>query len=172
VGKGSRFTVTLPWEENEAPHNGAPLPCGEVVAEPGIETSLPEAPLILVVDDSPATVEVMLGYFKNSDYRVTVASTGEEAVALTRSCLPSLILMDIQMPGIDGLVAIRRIRRLPGPASRVPIIALTALAMQGDRERCLAAGADEYLSKPVSMTELKIRIRNLLVSTTERKSHD
>jgi signal transduction histidine kinase/ActR/RegA family two-component response regulator len=171
VGKGSRFTVTLPWEENETPQNGASLPCGEVVTEPGIETSLPGAPLILVVDDSPATVEMMLGYLRNSDYRVTAVSSGEEAVALTRSCFPSLILMDIQMPGMDGLEAIRRIRRLPGPASRVPIIALTALAMQGDRERCLAAGADEYLSKPVSMTELKIRIHNLLVSISERKSH-
>jgi PAS domain S-box-containing protein len=172
VGKGSRFTVTLPWEENATNSNSvAPMP-GEVVTDIDSKVPLPEAPLILVVDDSPATVEMMQGYFRNSNYRVTAVASGKEAVSRARSGRPSLILMDIQMPGMDGLEAIRRIRRLSGPVARVPIIALTALAMQGDRERCLVAGADEYLSKPVSMTELKIQIRKLLGSTTERNSHD
>ena len=74
---------------------------------------------------------------------------------------PRLILMDIQMPGINGLEVIRRLRKMPA-FKAVPIIALTALAMVGDREDCLAAGADEYLSKPFSLKALSNLIESLL----------
>ena len=162
-GRGSRFTVTLPWEgygsggSATLPSSGERSPAPEVAALPSDE------PLILVVDDSPATVEMMREYLRGCNYRVTDDTGGEEAVALARIGFPALILMDIQMPGMDGLEAIRLIRRLPGSVADVPIIALTALAMQGDRERCLSAGADEYLSKPARMAELNIQIRKLLV---------
>ena len=76
---------------------------------------------------------------------------------------PDLILMDIQMPGMDGLEAAQEIRRNPNLTS-VPIVALTALAMNEDRDRCLAAGANEYLSKPVKMKQLATLIQQLLAT--------
>ena len=86
-------------------------------------------------------------------YRVIIARNGEEAIAQTNQCHPDLILMDIQMPDMDGLEATSRIRA-QDEFTDIPIIALTALAMPGDRERCIQAGATEYLSKPVSMKQL------------------
>ena len=86
-------------------------------------------------------------------YQVLTAANGREAIELTHEKQPDLILMDIQMPEMDGLAAIQHLRADPNLAQR-PIIALTALTMPGDRERCLAAGADVYLSKPVSLKEL------------------
>ncbi len=91
---------------------------------------------------------------------MVVARNGEEAIQRVLDDRPDLVLMDIQMPGLDGLEAIRRIRALGRDEAgsedwaRVPIIALTALAMPGDQERCLAAGANDYLSKPVDLKEL------------------
>lgn len=77
--------------------------------------------------------------------------------------VPDLILMDIQMPEMDGLEAIRQIRQMSNPAlGHIPIIALTALAMKGDRDRCIAAGANQYMSKPVKLRELVTQIQILL----------
>ncbi len=168
VGGGSRFTVTLPWEKGS--HDRSTLPASP--SEAVTLTPLSDAPLILVVDDSSATIEMMQQYLTHSTYRVIVASGGAEGVAAAQNDSPALILMDIQMPGMDGLEAISRIRSLPGNRGTVPIIALTALAMRGDRERCLAAGADDYLSKPVSMKNLNIRIRNLLAEVGERSKNE
>jgi CheY-like chemotaxis protein len=89
------------------------------------------------------------------------ARDGWEAFTHTREHQPNLIVMDIQMPDMDGLEAIRHIRSDPHSTS-IPIIALTALAMPGDREKCLAAGADEYLSKPVSLRKLSDILKKLL----------
>jgi CheY-like chemotaxis protein len=94
-------------------------------------------------------------------FQVQVVRDGSEAVAFSRAASPSLILMDIQMPGMDGLEAIRRIRAYSDTSS-IPIVALTALAMAGDRELCLEAGADDYLSKPVPLKSLKKTIRKHL----------
>jgi CheY-like chemotaxis protein len=86
---------------------------------------------------------------------VVVARDGAEAIQRAREERPDVILMDIQMPGMDGLEATRRLRAEAAQrVATVPIIALTALAMPGDRERCLAAGVNEYLSKPVSLKGL------------------
>jgi CheY-like chemotaxis protein len=84
------------------------------------------------------------------------------AIALAKSQRPNLILMDIQMPRLDGLEAIRQIRLDPNLV-HIPIVALTALAMSGDRKRCLEAGANEYLSKPVKLKELSLAIEKLLL---------
>ena len=92
---------------------------------------------------------------------MSVAQNGHEAIARAGEALPDLILMDIQMPGMDGLEATRLLRQEARFAT-TPIIALTALAMPGDRERCLAAGASEYLAKPVNLEELVGLIKKLL----------
>ncbi len=91
------------------------------------------------------------------------ASDGAETVAAVKRLKPDIVLMDIQMPGMDGLEVIRRIRAQDDSSTAtLPIIAITALAMPGDRERCLAAGANEYLSKPVSLQEMFSIICKLL----------
>jgi CheY-like chemotaxis protein len=108
-----------------------------------------------LAEDHETNITVLSDYLHSRAYRVEVARNGFEAVEKTRSVHPDLILMDIQMPGMDGLDATRLIRSDPDPlTASTPIIALTALAMPGDRERCLAVGANDYLSKPVSVSQL------------------
>jgi len=108
---------------------------------------------ILVVEDEPANVEILKRLLTRKKHDVLVANTKEEAVATAAAEQPDLILMDISLPGIDGVEATSRLKARPdtGP---IPIIALTANAMRGDRERFLAAGCDDYLSKPISTAEL------------------
>jgi PAS domain S-box-containing protein len=150
-GVGSRFTVSLPWQ--------VPSGHGDVrkmQQEPPAANERPAAltpPAILLAEDNELNILTITGYLEAKGYRILVARNGAEAVARARESRPALILMDIQMPDMDGLEAIRRIRA-QNKAPSLPIIALTALAMPGDRERCLAAGADEYLSKPVSLKGL------------------
>jgi CheY-like chemotaxis protein len=106
-------------------------------------------------------ISTLSGYFVAKGERVLIARNGWEAFAQTREVRPDIIVMDIQMPEMDGLEAIRHIRSDQHGKS-IPIIALTALAMPGDREQCLAAGADEYLSKPVSLRKLSETIEHFL----------
>ena len=94
-----------------------------------------------------------------------VAQTGEEAIATAKSHQPNLILMDIQMPNVNGFDATRLLRADPRFAT-LPIIAVTAFAMSGDRERCLEAGMNEYFSKPVKLKALEQMIVQLLNSST------
>jgi CheY-like chemotaxis protein len=108
---------------------------------------------ILLAEDNEDTVVTVTDYLTFKSFRVLVARTGAECVQIATAQHPDLILMDIQMPEVDGLSAIRQLRDMPDLA-HIPILALTALAMAGDRERCLAAGADEYLSKPISLRVL------------------
>ncbi|MBK8045707.1 MAG: response regulator [Anaerolineales bacterium] len=112
----------------------------------------PQLPTILLVEDNEENIVTVADYLTFKQYRVVIARTGLQALDFAQ-IRPDLILMDIQMPEMDGLEAIRTLRTMPEVAD-APIIALTALAMTGDRERCLAAGANEYLSKPVSLREL------------------
>jgi len=111
------------------------------------------APVILLAEDEENNIRTLSTYLEAKGYQLVVARNGAEALSRAHDSKPALILMDIQMPGMDGLEAIRRIRA-DTALGQVPIIALTALAMSGDRERCLAAGADEYLTKPVSLKGL------------------
>jgi CheY-like chemotaxis protein len=105
---------------------------------------------------------VQSDYLTSKGYEVIEAGNGIDAIELAQGQKPHLILMDIQMPGLDGLEAIRHLRTLPECAN-TPIIALTALAMPGDRERCLQAGANEYLAKPFSLI-LLVKIMGELLS--------
>jgi PAS domain S-box-containing protein len=110
-------------------------------------------PTILLAEDNEANSTMLSDYLKGQGYEVLIARNGAEAIARAAEARPDVILMDIQMPGMDGLEATGRIRAQDSLA-HTPIIALTALAMPGDRERCLAAGASDYLSKPVSLKRL------------------
>ena len=119
-----------------------------------------EVPLrVLLAEDNPVNQKVALGLLERLGYRADLAANGKQAVAKAEQQPYDLILMDLQMPEMDGLEASRLIRsRLP--AARQPkIIALTANAMQGDRELCLAAGMDDYVAKPVKLTEIAAAIR-------------
>jgi signal transduction histidine kinase/DNA-binding response OmpR family regulator len=116
---------------------------------------------ILLADDNESNITVVRDYLESRGYVIDVARDGLEAVEQAEAMRPDAVLMDVQMPLLDGLSAIRRIRGIEALA-HVPIIALTALAMSGDREKCLAAGADEYLAKPVSLKTLGETIQRLL----------
>ncbi|MEI7773024.1 MAG: response regulator, partial [Chloroflexales bacterium] len=98
-------------------------------------------------------ISLMLDYLPLQGYEVSVARDGSEALQMARELRPAAILMDMQMPVIDGIEATRRIRA-DADLCHIPVIALTALAMPGDRDRCIAAGADAYLMKPVIMHDL------------------
>ena len=117
---------------------------------------------ILLAEDSPFNQKLALGVLGKRGHAVTVAQTGHEAVSLAANNEFDLIFMDIQMPEMDGLEATRRIRtNEQGRGRRTPIIAMTAQAMKGMRERCLSVGMDDYLVKPVRARELYDKIESL-----------
>lgn len=105
---------------------------------------------VLLADDNTDSCEMLSEYLHTMGYQIVLAYNGKEAIQRVEEQPPDVILMDIQMPVMDGLEAIRHLKADPKFVN-IPIIALTALAMRGDRERCLEAGADEYLSKPVNL---------------------
>jgi len=138
---------------------------------------------ILLAEDSQANQVLAVGLLKKWDHSVTVAGDGREAVELAMSQPFDLILMDVQMPELDGLEASREIRRLEAEGGlsttdrpRIPIVAMTAHALKGDRERCLAAGMDDYISKPIRIPELAATLARVfpdrLVSDNEGLSDE
>ena len=118
--------------------------------------SLPQVPLsILLAEDNPINQRLALRLLERRGHRVTLANDGVEAVAAFEQGTFDVILMDVQMPVLDGFGATTRIREIQARrGTHVPIIALTAHAMRGDRERCLAGGMDGYCSKPINAQEL------------------
>ena len=113
---------------------------------------------ILVVEDNQRNMRLFCDVLQASGYRTLEATTGESAVVLALEHEPDLVLMDIQLPDIDGVEALARIRADERSAS-LPVLALTAQAMEGDRERFLAAGFDGYLSKPVDIAEFVATVK-------------
>src|SRR5712664_4700111 len=107
---------------------------------------------LLVVDDEPVNLALIHLLVEELELtvRIATAENGHEAVAKARELTPSLVLMDLKMPGLDGWEATRQLKADPATAS-IPIIAVTAQAMVGDRERALAAGCDEYVTKPLDL---------------------
>jgi signal transduction histidine kinase/DNA-binding response OmpR family regulator len=156
VGQGSRFTVSLPWRTEGSEQY--PVTCDQTSLgseEAVLTTDNRSAITILLAEDNEENIQTISDYLRAQGYRVTVARNGAEAIERVGENTPDVILMDVQMPEMDGLQAIRRIRAgAVLEASTVPIIALTALAMSGDDERCLEAGANAYLSKPVGLKQL------------------
>ena len=116
---------------------------------------------VLIVDDNLSNIQLVHDYLKRKGYIILTAEDGHQAVQITRALRPDLILMDVQMPHMDGLEATGHIKGDP-MVSETPIFALTALAMPGDRERCLDAGMDDYFTKPVSLRGLYKKIKEIL----------
>ena len=116
---------------------------------------------ILVVEDNPLNLKLVRDVLTASGYDVVEAQTGEEGVALAADCDPDLVLMDLQLPGIDGAETMRRLR--DGPlADYVPVVAVTASAMAGDQANATRAGFDGYLEKPISVRGLVSEVQGFL----------
>jgi CheY-like chemotaxis protein len=137
----------------------------EVAAPAGRDASqAPVAPgplRILIAEDNEANVQVYAGYLGPRGHQLIFARNGQEAIDQALAERPDLILMDVHMPVLDGLSAIKRLRADPRMVD-LPIIAITALAMPEDRRKCLAAGASDYLSKPINLRELTRTIAKLV----------
>ena len=108
---------------------------------------------ILVVEDNAMNMQLFRDVLVAKGYRALEATTGGEAIALATEHAPDLVLMDVQLPDLDGVEALRRLR-MDERTAAIPVLAVTAQAMQGDRERFLAEGFDGYVTKPVKVREL------------------
>ena len=160
LNKGSKFMIRIPYQTDSSTSH--PINPQSAISEPSEHSDHRDTPYtILVADDNAANVETIRSYLEGRSYQVSTASNGKIAVDMAIALKPDIILMDIQMPEMDGLTAIKLIRANPETAN-IPIFALTALAMTGDREKCLAAGANEYMTKPVRMRTLSNSIQELL----------
>jgi PAS domain S-box-containing protein len=152
LGEGSTFSFEIPLPPAGArPVRLVPDP------QPGVRSSAEAegtAQTVLLAEDNQVNRLVAEAMLRSMGYEVDVAVSGAEAVAAVRRKAYAFVLMDCLMPEMDGYEATSRIRREGGRVGATPVIALTALAMKGDREKCLAAGMDEYLSKPLSPTAL------------------
>ena len=113
---------------------------------------------VLVVEDNDKNMKLFRDVLQATGYSTLEATTGEQAIELALSQAPALVLMDVQLPGIDGVEALERMRQNERTAS-IPVLAVTAQAMSGDRERFLEAGFDGYLAKPVDLIELMEAVR-------------
>ncbi|MFI5184909.1 MAG: response regulator [Vicinamibacteria bacterium] len=118
-------------------------------------------PKILYVEDNDDNVFVMRGRLPRAEFELVVATDGEQGVAMAETEAPDLILMDLRLPGIDGWEATRRLKAAPATKA-IPVIALSAHAMAGDREKALAAGCDDYDTKPIDFPKLLEKIRTIL----------
>ncbi len=181
---GSSFTMELPWQyglelpseksaafamstslgggQNGVPGQGYQANSSTPIQEEPAEyapLSIPRppeenAPLILVVDDNESNTDVLSEFAELWGYRSKTASSGEECLAYAQSIRPSLIVLDIQMPGMDGFETMSRLQQIPA-TSRIPIICVTGLAMKEDEAKIMASGAHGYLPKPIDMNKLK-----------------
>jgi two-component system cell cycle response regulator DivK len=116
---------------------------------------------ILVVEDNMKNLKLLSDVLQHFGYRVFEAMTGEDGVRIAREITPDLILMDLQLPGIDGTEALRRIRAEAATRS-VPVVAVTAFAMPGDRQHALDAGFTGYVEKPISVRSLPQQVQDFL----------
>ncbi|MDM8535565.1 response regulator [Desulfobacterales bacterium HSG17] len=176
--KCSRFSLMLPW------HPDINLPGIEYQKDKETNKNkqtqekygnAAKHAKILMADDNISNIKTITDYLEAKSYDVMLAHDGSEAVKLAIKEKPDLILMDIQMPVMDGLEAIREIRKWEETGNiqiKIPIIALTALAMSGDREQCLEAGANEYMSKPVRLKDLIEMIDKLQVTASSKNPEE
>ena len=160
LNEGSQFTVTLPWEPALA--TDAELRMKSTGKFRAIRPEAKDRPIILMIEDTKEATVMVTDYLQTSGYQVLTAREALTGLDLAKRVRPDLILMDIQLPGMDGFEATRRLRA-DTDFRTIPIIALTALAMPGDRERCLAAGVTDYVTKPVSLKKLAAMIEDYLL---------
>ena len=117
--------------------------------------------LILIVEDNPRNLKLVRDLLEHHGYLTLAAATGEEAIDLARAHRPHLVLMDVQLPGMDGVEALTRMRADPATAS-LRVVAVTAFAMKHDRDRFLAWGFDGYIEKPISVRDFPRQVAALL----------
>ncbi len=146
-GKGTTFFINLPLEVSKNPENE----CKQAVSGESTVRHIPNTCRILLVEDNELNQRVMSTMLKKIGYQIGLAANGTEALSLLREEQFDLVLMDCTMPGLDGYETTSLIRNPESCVNnpRIPIIALTARAMHGDRDKCINAGMDDYLSKPV-----------------------
>ncbi|TYQ27918.1 PAS domain S-box protein [Pseudanabaena sp. UWO310] len=164
LGKGSCFTFELPFENNFGSSRATKQTMDmDMNIQSDIPTRPQVHPLILLAEDNESNILTTVSYLEAKEYRVCVAKNGREAIAFAKEFCPDMILMDIQMPEMDGLKAIELIRLDPS-LQNIPIIAMTALAMASDRQKCLEAGANDYVAKPVKFRQLVATIQKMLLN--------
>jgi PAS domain S-box-containing protein len=185
IGEGSCFTVRLPYvcmtpdfqssqlsEDDQSQIIDTSFEQSNPQSDSVVDNTIPAMentlPTILIAEDNEANTISVTSYLQAKGYYCVIAQNGQEAINLARIHHPQLILMDIQMPEMDGITATKQIRNEPILAD-IPIIALTALAMTGDREKCLEAGANDYLSKPYQLKYLAKVIQDLIAKNEKPK---
>ncbi|WAJ36864.1 response regulator [Pseudomonas sp. GOM7] len=155
-GQGSRFLVEVPLTQPQQVAGSVPRPARGPV---GKAVRTPQQCTVLVVEDNAINQLVTRGMLLKLGYRVRTADNGADALELLRNERVDAVLLDCQMPIMDGFATCRALRTLPGCAE-VPVLAITAHSHSGDRERCLAAGMSDYLAKPVKFDELRVLLHD------------
>jgi len=181
--QGSTFWFTArlgaatqqPVPSERAPVAGPPRPSRAALVQAVTEGGMTDEDRdtghpVLVVEDNRINQKVIRRMLDRLGVPADVVSDGADAVDAVTENSYTLVLMDCQMPVLDGYEATRRIRKLPAPHGRVPIVAMTAGAMAGDRERCLQAGMDGYITKPIEMSELETILERFLARSVRRGS--
>lgn len=165
LGKGSKFIVTLPWIPVQSSQEELEL--SPTLSSSSTHDNTECRGVILLAEDSTPNIVNMTGYLANKGYTLLTAYNGREAIDIALQYQPDLILMDMNMPIMDGFEATEYLRRHE-ETKDIPIIALTALALEGDKEKCLAVGADDYASKPVGLRQLTLKIKHLMTSNFKK----
>lgn len=158
VGKGSRFTITIPWNADN--QSASTARTSLTPASPHL-LNKEHNEKVMIFEDTEAIAQLMNDYISHLGYKTLVARNGLEGLMIARREKPDLIFMDIMMPGMNGIEAAKEIRADEN-LKNIPIIALTALAMPGDREKCIEAGMNDYLSKPIKMNDISEMISKYL----------
>ena len=176
VGEGSTFKIELPWKRNPSFNNDKAPDVKKkktvtsrntnTLGNENIKRKINKKRLILIADDNESNTKIIEDYFKALKFNVLISGNGLDAVEKANINQPDLIIMDMQMPIMDGYEAINQLKKTR-KTRNIPIIAFTAFAMDGDEAKCLKAGANDYIVKPVKLNFLYERVKKLL--TKEKK---